>query len=50
MGGDHFDFMPECDHPEQYPYLCFSPQGFDRAAFHVAFDRAVVRFFRRTLR
>jgi len=50
MGADHFDFMPECDHPEQYPYLCFSPQGFDRAAFHVAFDRAVVRFFRKTLR
>ena len=50
MGADHFDFMPECSHPDQYPSICFSPSGFNRAAFHVAFDSAVVRFFRRTLR
>jgi len=50
MGADHFDFMPECSHPEQYPSICFSPPGFNRTAFHVVFDQAIVRFFRRTLR
>lgn len=49
-GADHFDFLPACSHPEQIPSICSSPAGFDRAEFHAAFNRAVVRFFRRTLR
>jgi predicted dienelactone hydrolase len=50
MGADHFDFLPPCSHPEQIPDICSSPEGFDRAKFHLMFNREVVRFFERTLR
>lgn len=50
-GAGHFDFLPPCP-PElatALPDLCRSQPGFDRAAFHVAFNREVVRFFQETL-
>jgi predicted dienelactone hydrolase len=50
-GAGHFDFLPPCP-PElatALPDLCRSQPGFDRAAFHVAFNREVVRFFQATL-
>ena len=48
---DHFDFLAPCD-PElakSVPAICTSRPGFDRAAFHAAFDQEVVRFFEKTL-
>ena len=48
---DHYDFLAPCtDILRKYaPDICVSPPGFDRIAFHEAFDREVVRFFERTL-
>jgi len=47
----HFDFLAPCtDTLRKYaPFICVSRPGFDRTAFHEAFDREVVRFFQRTL-
>jgi len=47
----HYDFLTPCA-PEMraaMPELCTSPPGFDRAAFKVAFNTEVVRFFREAL-
>jgi predicted dienelactone hydrolase len=44
----HFAFLPPCS-PVQaraFAQICADPLGFDRAAFHVEFDRQVVAFFR----
>lgn len=47
----HFDFLAPCDAnlAAREPQICTSARGFDRAAFHQAFDRAVTDFFRRSL-
>ncbi|MDR2326172.1 MAG: dienelactone hydrolase family protein [Acidovorax sp.] len=47
----HFDFMAPCDKAQamRSPDICTSAPGFDRAAFHVRFNAAVVDFFRKTL-
>ncbi len=46
-GADHFDFLAPCDDQLRHiaPQICVSSPGFDRIAFHVDFDRAVVAFF-----
>jgi predicted dienelactone hydrolase len=43
----HFDFLAPCSEAmaTRVPSICTSAAGFDRAAFHVDFDAAVVRFF-----
>ena len=48
---DHFDFQAPCSAQLQKfaPDICIERPGFDRAAFHAAFDDAVVRFFKKTL-
>lgn len=47
----HFDFLMPCSAAlaANVPDICTSEPGFDRAAFHQDFDRAVVKFFDRTL-
>jgi predicted dienelactone hydrolase len=47
----HFDFLPPCNAAVQAssPEICVSQPGFDRAGFHVQFNREVVRFFRGAL-
>lgn len=49
---DHFDFLAPCseDLKRYAPAICASRPGFDRTAFHAAFNREVVRFFGETLR
>jgi len=49
---DHFDFLAPCDDRLAHiaPAICRSEPGFDRAAFHAAFNRDVVRFFQEHLR
>jgi predicted dienelactone hydrolase len=49
---DHFDFLSPCSAElvRQAPEICASRPGFDRAAFHAAFNAEVTAFFRRTLR
>lgn len=44
---DHFDFLAPCSEAlkREVPDICESRPGFDRAAFHDAFNRAVVGFF-----
>jgi predicted dienelactone hydrolase len=51
-GAGHFDFLPPCGPrlASRAPLICVDPPGFDRAAFHVEFNRDIVTFFRRTLR
>jgi predicted dienelactone hydrolase len=51
QGADHFDFLPPCSDRAKavMGLLCASPPGFDRAAFHAEFNKAVVDFFRRRL-
>ncbi|WP_309629431.1 dienelactone hydrolase [Brevundimonas sp.] len=47
-GAGHFDFLPPCS-PElaaNAPMICAPTPGFDRAAFHEAFNREIIRFFR----
>ncbi len=48
---DHYDFLAPC--PEALaravPAICVSRPGFDRSAFHRAFNDSVTAFFRRTL-
>ncbi|WP_313540353.1 prolyl oligopeptidase family serine peptidase [Sphingomonas sp.] len=41
----HFDFLTPCAVPTAAPIICQSAPGFDRAAFHTAFNTAVVNFF-----
>jgi predicted dienelactone hydrolase len=47
----HYDFMAPCSDAMASiaASICGSPAGFDRAAFHVDFDAAIVAFFERTL-
>lgn len=47
----HFDFLAPCSDAlaSLAPAICTSSPGFDRAAFHVGFDSAVVKFFKSTL-
>ena len=49
---DHFDFLAPCseDLKRYAPAICTSRPGFDRTAFHAAFNQEVVRFFGETLR
>jgi predicted dienelactone hydrolase len=49
---DHFDFLAPCtDMLRQFaPAICVSRPGFDRVAFHQAFNAEVVRFFKQTLK
>jgi predicted dienelactone hydrolase len=51
-GADHFDFLAPCSAglAQSAPDICKSPESFDRAAFHKAFNRQVVRFFKAKLR
>lgn len=44
----HFAFLPPCSPGQAHAFaqICTDPEGFDRAAFHVEFDRQVVAFFR----
>lgn len=46
----HFDFLAPCSSAlaSVAPPICTSAVGFDRTAFHVSFNAAVVSFFRRT--
>ncbi len=50
-GAGHFDFLAPCSDAlaSMAPAICTSAPGFDRAAFHVGFDAAVVKFFENTL-
>ncbi len=50
-GADHMDFLPPCGAAKarMLPPICTPAPGFDRAAFHQAFDAAVVGFFRTAL-
>jgi predicted dienelactone hydrolase len=47
----HFDFLAPCSDAlaSMAPAICTSSPGFDRAAFHVGFDSAVVKFFKNML-
>ena len=47
----HFDFLAPCSDAlaSMASAICTSSAGFDRAAFHVAFDSEVVKFFEKTL-
>jgi predicted dienelactone hydrolase len=44
----HFAFLPPCSpgQAQALARICADPDGFDRTAFHVEFDREVVAFFR----
>ena len=46
-GAGHFDFLAPCSSAlaSVAPPICTSAAGFDRAAFHVSFNAAVVEFF-----
>jgi predicted dienelactone hydrolase len=48
----HFDFLAPCPAAlaRIAPPICTSARGFDRAAFHATFNRAVVAFFTNHLR
>jgi predicted dienelactone hydrolase len=50
-GARHFDFLPPCSArlAEAAPQICVPTPGFDRAAFHAAFNAELIRFFRETL-
>jgi predicted dienelactone hydrolase len=47
----HFVFLPPCSNSlaKQAPQICTDAAGFDRAAFHRAFNAEVVSFFKKTL-
>jgi predicted dienelactone hydrolase len=47
----HYDFLAPCTAAlaQIASDICADPSGFDRAAFHAAFNAAVVQFFTRTL-
>ncbi len=46
-GADHWVFMPPCSAERRAaePWLCADPPGFDRAAFHAAFNADAIAFF-----
>jgi predicted dienelactone hydrolase len=47
-GAGHFDFLPPCS-PElaaNAPMICTPTPGFDRAEFHEALNREMIRFFK----
>jgi predicted dienelactone hydrolase len=48
----HFDFLAPCSDAlrQAAAEICTSEPGFDRAAFHADFNRAIVTFFHATLR
>ncbi len=48
---DHYDFLAPCSEILQKaaPEICSSEPGFDRAAFHSAFNRDIVEFFKARL-
>jgi predicted dienelactone hydrolase len=48
---DHFDFLAPCTEAlaKVAPFICKSEPGFDRPAFHTAFDAEVVAFFQAKL-
>ena len=48
---DHFAFIAPCSTvlAERVPEICQDPPGFDRTAFHGAFNAAVVGFFQKQL-
>ena len=50
-GAGHYDFLPPCsaELARVNPPICASAPGFDRTAFHAAFNRAVVAFFDKAL-
>ena len=47
----HFDFLAPCSDAlaSMAPAICTSAPGFDRTAFHAAFNTEVVKFFEKTL-
>lgn len=45
----HLSFLAPCD-ADTPPFLCNDAAGFDRAAFHHEFNRAIVGFFQRELK
>ncbi len=51
-GVDHFVFLAPCSEAlaKAAPQICLDPPGFDRAAFHRAFNQSVVDFFTTKLR
>lgn len=51
LNAGHYDFLSPCSEAlaSMAPAICTSSPGFDRAAFHVGFDSAVVKFFKNTL-
>jgi predicted dienelactone hydrolase len=51
LGAGHYDFLAPCsaELAKKVPAICVSAPGFDRATFHLEFDRDVVAFFTRTL-
>ena len=51
-GANHYSFLTPCGPrlAARAPQICADPPGFDRAAFHQAFDAEVVRFFQANLR
>jgi predicted dienelactone hydrolase len=51
-GADHFVFLTPCSESlaAAAPQICTDAGGFDRAAFHRAFNQAVVDFFTTSLR
>jgi len=44
-GAGHFDFLTPCTSVKGVEVLCASASGFDRVAFHKAFNADVTRFF-----
>ena len=48
----HFDFLAPCSKLllEKAPAICSSEIGFDRVAFHAAFNESIVKFFGKTLK
>ncbi len=51
-GAGHFAFLAPCPPAlaAAEPIVCGDPHGFDRRGFHVAFNSAIVQFFRSALR
>jgi predicted dienelactone hydrolase len=52
QGADHFVFLAPCSEglAAAAPQICQDPAGFDRAAFHRAFNQSVADFFTTRLR
>ena len=50
-GAGHYSFLPPCTPhlAHRAPQICTDPLGFDRTAFHQAFNAQVVQFFKATL-